>query len=72
MIGEKIQPILKEIEETLLEFEANTSTKPNFPVESLISATKIFSSVLLDIMYDLQDNEKMTLENRCNMAIKAG
>ena len=63
-IGEKISPILCEIEKTLWEFEANDGGKPNYPIEAFRAATKIFLSVLLDKMYNLQENEGMSLENR--------
>lgn len=71
-IGENIHPILNEIEETLLEFEANTGSKPNYPPESLRSAAKIFMSVLMDKIWELQEDEKISMEDRCNMAEQCG
>jgi len=71
-IGEKIDPILQEIETTLWEFECYNSNKPSFPDNSLRAATKIFASVLMDKMYNLQNSENFDLIDRENMATKAG
>jgi len=71
-IGEKINPILQELETTLWEFDAFNCGKPCYPNESLRAATKIFVSVLMDKIYDLQDKENLDLEDRENMAQKAG
>jgi len=71
-IGEKIHPILEEIEGTIWEFEINVGAKPCYPDESLQSATKIFMSVLMDKMWNLQESEKMSMEVRSNMVTKAG
>lgn len=71
-IGSKLTPILVEIEETLLNFEANIGSKPNFSDDALRAATKIFCSVLMDKIYDLQQNENMDMRDRENMAFWAG
>ena len=71
-IGQKIDPILQEIEDILWEFEANCGTQPKFSQESLRAVTKIFTSVLLDKMFELQDLENVDMKNRMNMAQKAG
>ena len=72
MIGKKISPILVEIENTLLEFEANVAIKPEFTIEGFRAAIKIFSSALLDKMWELQKNEKIDIKDRINMTEKAG
>jgi hypothetical protein len=71
-IGEKISPILTEIEDTLWEFEANNGQKPDFTDEGFRAATKIFMSVLMDKIWELQQDENISMENRCNMVQKAG
>ena len=71
-IGSKLTPILVEIENTLLEFEAYNGSKPIFPDDALRAATKIFSSVLMDKIYDLQEFEKIDMKDRENMAYWAG
>lgn len=72
-IGQKISPILEEIEDTLWEYEFNM---PNIPPEydelAIRSAVKILMSVSMDKMWKLQENEKLDLEDRINMSKKLG
>jgi len=72
MIGEKLSPILVNIEESLLEFEANAALKPGYTDDGFRAAIKIFMSTLLDKMYNLQEEENMEIKNRILMAEKAG
>lgn len=71
-IGEKISPILCEIEDTLWEFEANKGIKPDYTIDGFRAATKIFMSVLMDKIWELQSNEKITIQDRISMVEKAG
>lgn len=72
MIGEKLAPVLKEIEDTLWEFEANRGVAPNYPDKALASSTKIFMSVMLDKMWKLQQKENMDMKVRGEMAQRLG
>lgn len=72
MIGKKLSRILVELEETLWEFDINVASKPEYTEDGFRAACKIFMSVLLDKMWDLQESEKMDIETRSNMALKAG
>jgi len=72
MIGQKISPILSEIEQTLWEFEAAGGLKPEYTTEGFRGAIKIFMSALMDKMWELQQDETMDLETRAGMAEKAG
>jgi hypothetical protein len=72
MIGKRISPILEEIETTLLEFESNGGLKPDYGIGGFRAAIKIFVSVLMDKMWELQQDESITIEDRINMAQKAG
>ncbi len=73
MIGKKLSPILNEIENTLWEFEAEELTsKPNYTKEGFRGATKIFMSVMMDKIWELQEDEKITMEDRINMVTKCG
>jgi len=72
MIGEKISPILVEIEETLWEYEAYSGLKPCYTPEGFRAAIKIFMSALMDCMWDLQEKESIPIEDRGKMATKAG
>ncbi len=72
MIGKKISPILEEIEITLFEFEANVGMKPEFTDDGFRAGIKIFSSVLMDKIWELQENENISIEDRINMVQKVG
>jgi len=72
MIGQKISPILEEIEDTLWEFEANDGSKPNYTIEGFRGGVKIFMSVLMDKIWELQSNEKIPMENCIQMVEQAG
>lgn len=72
MIGQQISPVLVELENTLWEWEANTGSKPEYTQEGFRAGIKIFMSVLLDRIYELQEDEKIEFPDRCNMAQKAG
>jgi hypothetical protein len=72
MIGKKISPILEEIEMAVLEFEVHQGVKPEYTMEGFRAGIKIFMSVLLDKMWELQENENLSIEDRSNMAQKAG
>jgi len=71
-IGEKLSPILVEIENTLWEFDANVGIPPKYTTEGFRAAVKIFSSALMDKIWELQGGENMDMEDRGNMAFKAG
>ncbi len=72
ILGEVLSPILSEIELTLLEYEASGGLKPNFTNEGFRAGIKIFMSVLMDKIWELQENEKMDMEDRLNMANMVG
>jgi hypothetical protein len=68
-LGEKLSPILSEIEDTLLD---NYETKPGFNDEGFRASIFIFQSVLLDKMWELQEKEDIQIETRADMATKCG
>jgi hypothetical protein len=68
-LGQKLSPILKEIEETLLE---NYENQPKFTNDGFISASYIFQSAIMDKMFDVQEKENMPLNLREEMANKCG
>ena len=72
MIGEKIGPILSELEGALWEFEAQELGPPEFTDEGMRASIKIFMSVLMDKMWNLQEKEGVSSEIRADMALKAG
>lgn len=72
MIGEKLSPILQEIENSIWEFELVIADKPNYTEDGFKAGIKIFMSVMMDKMWELQDNENIDLADRINMAEKLG
>ena len=71
MIGKKLHPILLELEKTIAEFNC-TGKKPEYPKDSIRSASMIFISVLMDKMYDMQESDNMEMKVREEMATKCG
>lgn len=72
MIGEKLSPVLSEIESTLLEYELNVARPPQYTDEGFRAAIKIFMSAMLDKMWKLQENENIDIDARADMAEKLG
>lgn len=72
MIGEEISKVLVDIEDTLWEFEDYSGDKPNYTLDGFRAATKIFMSAIMDKMWELQDGEDIDMNDRENMAEKAG
>jgi hypothetical protein len=70
MIGKKLSPILEEIEAAIIEFDFYKNTKPNYSDTSIRAAAKIFLSVLMDKMWELQEKENMPQNERLAMAEK--
>lgn len=71
-IGEKLSPVLNEIEQTLWEYEAWGGEQPHYTDEGFRAAVKIFMSALMDRMYSLQDKEDLVLQDRGAMAESLG
>jgi hypothetical protein len=72
MIGKKLSPVLEEIEITLLEYEANIGIQPEFTDEGFRAGIKIFSSVVLDRIWNLQESEELSMDDRIKMAESFG
>ncbi len=72
MIGQQLSPVLTEIEEALWEFEHHSGTKPEYTEEGFRAGCKIFMSVLMDKIRELQSDEKIDMEDRIKMVEKAG
>lgn len=71
-IGQKISPILVEIEDTLWEFEANAGTKPDYTIDGFRAAAKILMSVVMDKIWELQEADKIAIDDRIKMVEKCG
>lgn len=70
--GEKISPVLVEIEGAILDFEVAEIGKPDYSQDAFRAAMRIFMSAMLDKVWELQENENMGMANRCAMAEKLG
>ena len=71
-IGEKLSPILEEIEATLLEYEEQELGQPLYTEAGFRAAVKIFMSVVMDSLWNMQELTDMTLDERLDMAEEAG
>ena len=71
-IGEKLSPVLAEIEQTLWEYEAWGGGQPHYTDEGFRAAVKIFMSVLMDKMYILQEKEGFIIYDMEVMATSLG
>ncbi len=69
MLAPALTPILIEMETILLEAAGR---KHNFSIEAYRAAAFIFIQLTLDQMFNLQQNEGMSHEDSCNMAVKCG
>lgn len=69
-LGQKLSPVLAEIEDTLWEHEANVATPFEFTDEGFRGAVKIFMTALFDVMWKKQKG--MSRENRLKQAQEAG
>lgn len=65
-IGQQLSPILEEIEDKLIEFEAYENKKPEYTIDGFRAALKIFMSVLVDKTFDKQMRDGKTLDDACN------
>ena len=49
-----------------------SENKPNYTNREFMNALIIFQTALMDKMYDNQEYDKMSIEDRSNMAVKCG
>ncbi len=72
MIGKQISPILLEIEAAIIEFDCERNIKPCYTEDALRAAGKILISVVMDKMWDMQEEDEMKIAYRMEMAQKCG
>ena len=72
MIGKAISPILLEIEAAIIDFDCDVNVKPCYSQDALRAAAKILLSVIMDKMWEMQEDDKMSIEYRLEMAQKCG
>lgn len=74
ILVEAIEDIILDLESVIIEYNGteDSITPPKFSDGALRAATCIFTAVLMDKMWDLQEDEDLEIEDRLNMASKAG
>lgn len=60
------------VEEAFWKHEFLEPEKPNFPDEAVRAATKIFFTIIMDRIYNLQEDEEMETDIRESMAFAFG
>jgi hypothetical protein len=68
-LGERLSPILVEIQDTLIDFSEH---KPGFNNEGFRASIYIFQTAILDKMWELQEKENIPMDSRVDMAEKCG
>ncbi|MDA3781160.1 MAG: hypothetical protein PF487_13185 [Bacteroidales bacterium] len=71
-IGKKLSPVLDEIEQSLWEYEVEFGNKPDYTLNGFRAGIKIFMSVMMDKVWELQQNEKITMDDRIKMVEQLG
>jgi hypothetical protein len=72
-LGQKISPVLNEIEDALWDKEFNLPNQPHkYTTEGFRSSIKIFMSAILDKMWDYQNKKKVPQKVKEKQARKAG
>ena len=72
MIGKQISPILLELEAAIIDFDCHVNIKPCYSKDSLRAAGKILISVIMDKMWEMQEEDNMCQDYRMDMAQKCG
>ena len=65
MIGTKLEPVYKEINDALWEYEANSPEPPGFSTQGFKYATKIFMSALMEQVWNKQEADDVPMNKRC-------
>lgn len=64
--------VLMDLEDIILIHNATLSTKPNYQPMALRASAMIFSSTMMDKMWEVQEFDKMPMEDRIKMAESLG
>jgi hypothetical protein len=72
MIGKELSSILEEIEFKLLEYETFIGKPPKYTKNGFRAAIKIFSSAILDSVWNLQESEELSIDDRLKMVESLG
>lgn len=72
MIGTDYTPTLKWIAEELWDYEEESLGHHGFTDQGLKAAAKIFTSAMMDKMFELQELDEMDMDDRIKMGRKLG
>lgn len=71
-LGQALEPVYKELNDTLWDFEATTEEPPGFSEQGFRYAVKIFTSALLEKVWQHQTKLDVPLNKRCVDVEKLG
>lgn len=71
-IGERLSRVLTSVEGSLWEHEINLSEPVDLTNDGFRAAIKIFSTAIMDKVWELQEREGIDLEDRLAMSEKCG
>jgi len=71
-LGIQISPILQKIEMALLKHQIEAQDILTFTDDGFRAAIKIFIDAALAKMWVMQENENLSMEDKCNMTQKFG
>ena len=70
--GELVEPCLIDLEDLFMDYEVNHLTKPKHSLNTLRAVSRLFASVMIDKIDDLQTKENIDFEDRIKMCQKFG
>lgn len=71
-IGERLSRVLTSVEGSMWEHEINLSEPVDLTNDGFRAAIKIFSTAIMDKVWELQEREGIDLEDRLAMSEKCG
>lgn len=70
--GELVEPCLVDLEDVFIDYEANHLVKPRHSLNTFRAVSRLFASVMIDKIDDLQEKEGIDFEDRMKMCQKFG
>ena len=70
--AEMVEPCLIDLEDIFIDYEANHLVKPRHSLNTFRAVSRLFASVMIDKIDDLQEKESIDFEDRMKMCKKFG
>ena len=70
--AEMVEPCLIDLEDIFIDYEANHLVKPRHSLNTFRAVSRLFASVMIDKIDDLQTHENIEFEDRMKMCQKFG